>query len=44
VDIETTVGHGFAVDIVLPLEDGVVAPALTRRPAIGPAEAAAALK
>jgi signal transduction histidine kinase len=44
VDIETTVGHGFAVDIVLPREDGVVAPALTRRPAIGPAEAAAALK
>ena len=44
VDIRTAPGEGFALDIVLPLEDGVVAPMAPSRPAIGPAEASVALK
>ena len=44
VDIRTAPGDGFALDIVLPLEDGVVAPMSPSRPAIGPAEASVALK
>lgn len=41
VDIDTAAGHGFALDIRLPLDEGVI---LGLRPAIGPAEAAVALK
>jgi signal transduction histidine kinase len=48
VDIVTGAGSGFAVDIRLPLEEGVALPAPVAAPtstfAIGPAEAAAALK
>jgi signal transduction histidine kinase len=44
VDIDTAPGRGFAVDILLPLEDGASAAALVRRQAIGPAEASVALK
>jgi signal transduction histidine kinase len=42
VDIDTRPGRGFAVDLRLPLEEGVVVPAPA--PAMGPAEAAVALK
>jgi signal transduction histidine kinase len=42
VDIDTRPGRGFAVDLRLPLEEGVVVPAPV--PAMGPAEAAVALK
>ena len=42
VDIETAAGRGFALDIHLPLDDGVVVAAPP--PAIGLAEAAVALK
>jgi signal transduction histidine kinase len=44
VEIRTAPGDGFALDIVLPLEDGVIAPAPPPRPSIGPAEASVALK
>lgn len=49
VDIDTSVGHGFALDILLPLSEGLLAegagiPTLPRRPTMGPAEAAVALK
>ena len=44
VDIETAPGRGFALDIQLPLDEGVVVAAPPPRPAIGPAEAAVALK
>ena len=48
VDIVTGAGNGFAVDIRLPLEEGVPLlapmPAPTSTFSIGPAEAAAALK
>ncbi|MCJ0825145.1 sensor histidine kinase [Luteimonas sp. 50] len=42
VDIDTRPGRGFAVDLRLPLEEGVAVPAPV--PAMGPAEAAVALK
>ena len=42
VDIDTRPGSGFAVDIRLPLDEGVVVAAPV--PAMGPAEAAVALK
>jgi signal transduction histidine kinase len=44
VEIDTAPGQGFALDIVLPLEDGLNAPLSPRRPLIGPAEASVALK
>jgi signal transduction histidine kinase len=48
VDIVTSAGGGFAVDIRLPLEEGLALPPTVRTAvtgfAIGPAEAAAALK
>jgi signal transduction histidine kinase len=44
VDIETAPGEGFALDIRLPLDEGVVAAALPPRPPIGPAEASVAFK
>ncbi len=48
VDIHTSVGHGFALDILLPLAEGALEGAVVamppRRPTMGPAEAAVALK
>jgi signal transduction histidine kinase len=44
VEIRTAPGDGFELDVVLPLEDGVVAPPPAPRPSIGPAEASVALK
>ena len=47
VDIVTAPGRGFALDIALPLDDGVIAgraPALTCRSAIGPAEASVGIE
>jgi signal transduction histidine kinase len=44
VDIRTAPGEGFALDISLPLDDGVIAPAPSTRAAIGPAEASVAFK
>jgi signal transduction histidine kinase len=44
VDITTAAGRGFAVDIRMPLEEGMVASVPADYLAIGPAQAAAALK
>ena len=44
VDIQTAPGTGFALDIALPLDDGVIAPAPPTHSAIGPAEASVAFK
>jgi signal transduction histidine kinase len=44
VDIRTAPGHGFELDIVLPLDDGIVVPPPAARPSIGPAEASVAFK
>jgi signal transduction histidine kinase len=44
VGIETAPGGGFALDVVLPLEEGVLASQPPPRPAIGPAAASVALK
>jgi hypothetical protein len=44
VDIETTTDGGFALDVMLPLEEGVVPPQTTVRSAAGPADAQVALK
>ena len=49
VDIDTSVGHGFALDILLPLAEGLLAENMVvatppSRPTMGPAEAAVALK
>ncbi len=44
VDIDTGTGRGFALDIRLPLDEGVVIASLSPRPGVGPAEAAVALK
>jgi signal transduction histidine kinase len=44
VGIETTAGGGFALDIVLPLDDGIIPLQPPSRPSIGPAEASVALK
>jgi signal transduction histidine kinase len=44
VEIRTAPGDGFELDVVLPLEDGVLAPPPAPRPSIGPAEASVALK
>jgi signal transduction histidine kinase len=44
VGIETATDGGFALDVVLPLEEGAIASQPPSRPAIGPAEASVALK